>query len=41
MRKVATYFKDNFDSMNRIDYGVFIIFFMITMLFVLTVVKNF
>ena len=30
----------DFDHVGHIDYGVFIIFFLITMLFVLTILKN-
>lgn len=40
MKKLAHFFRDHFDHLGQIDYGVFIVFFIITMLFVLTVIKN-
>lgn len=40
MRKIMEIVKENFEPIGKIDYGVFIIFFIITMLFVLTIVKN-
>lgn len=40
MRKIAVYFKNNFEPIGRIDYGVFIVFFLITMLFVITIIEN-
>lgn len=40
MKNVKAFFKENFEQIGHVDYGVFIIFFLITMLFVLTIVKN-
>ncbi len=41
MKKVLSYLRDNIAGGNvSVDYGVFLIFFIITMLFVLTILKN-
>lgn len=41
MKKVRMFIKENFNGNNvSVDYGVFVIFFVITMLFVLTILKN-
>jgi len=40
MKRIKIYLRDYFESIVKIDYGVFIIFFLITMLFLLTIIKN-
>lgn len=40
MKRIRIYLRDYFEPIVKIDYGVFIIFFLITMLFLLTIIKN-
>jgi len=40
MKKIMVMLKENFEPIGKIDYGVFIVFFIITVLFILTIVKN-
>lgn len=41
MKKVLVFFKENLIRSDvHVDYGVFLIFFLITMLFVLTILNN-
>lgn len=40
MKKLIMIFKENIEPVGKIDYGVFIVFFILSMLFVLTLVKN-
>jgi hypothetical protein len=41
MKRVETFFKSNFINRITVDVGVFVVFFVVTMLFVLTIVRSF
>jgi hypothetical protein len=41
MKKFVAYFKESLITRASADYGVFVVFFIITVIFLFTVLKNF
>jgi len=40
MRKLKMLLRENIEPIGKIDYGVFIVFFILSMLFIITIVQN-